>query len=75
MTFLHEAWRGSLGATTDSPSKLGWSSKRQELRYYKKVKLTAAARCTHYHALASILYQPGVLCISLSSVKEFENED
>ena len=56
------------------PQNCDGAVRGEKLRYYKKVKLTAVAWCTHYHALASILYQPGVLCISLSRVKEFENE-
>lgn len=57
-----------------APQNQDGAVRGKKLRYYKKVKLTAAAQCIHYHALASILYQPGVLCISLSRVKEFENE-
>lgn len=38
ITFPHEAWRGSLGATTDSPSKLGWRRKKREAVRLNKSK-------------------------------------
>lgn len=38
ITFLHEAWRGSLRATTDSPSKLGWRRKKREAAKLHKSK-------------------------------------